>query len=63
VSEQQTDTNRLRAIWSQSAGNIVERLREGGSVSADEVSNLQKSLEGIEGREELEKINKIAMDK
>jgi hypothetical protein len=47
----QERTDMLRTMWTQSASAIVEKLKQGQKVPAEEVQRLQETLEGIEGRE------------
>lgn len=54
------DTGTLRAMWTQSAANLVAKLRAGEQVRAEDVEKLQVTLEGIEAREEVGRLNAIA---
>jgi hypothetical protein len=56
---EQTDTQALRRMWSQSAAKIAQDIRDGKPPAASEVAKLQDTLEAIEGRENLERLNAL----
>jgi predicted transcriptional regulator len=58
----QTDTSMLRAMWTQSAARIVTKMRNNEQVDPKDVEKLQRALEGIEGREEVERLNAITKE-
>ncbi len=56
----QQGTVTLRAMWTHSAAKVLEGIRNGEEVDAAEVLKLQATLEAIEGREEIDRVNAIA---
>lgn len=55
-----TATKTLRALWTQSAAAHLKAVREGRPPKSEEVLKLQDTLEAIESREELDRLNAIA---
>jgi hypothetical protein len=59
-TQEQQDTTTLRSMWTHAAAGTVQQIRSGDAVHPAEVERLQKTLEGIETREDIDKLNAIA---